>query len=202
MLKEGILVTPRVRDIGNVGQIRHDEKFVSTENVLNIELNDERLAKYGLRADFIAIFLLLIGKNQLRLLRTGGEAGNINQWLVQETLIPLVPMETQELIVSNANVIYDQMREEEKLLTLQNIIEETFVKYKIKAPYTSMTMTHFCSNLTKIGYEKQLRFGALYRWFWDVKGGKLFDLVNSEFKPVALSSLISEGTRQRSTKVS
>ena len=193
VLKEGVLVTPRVRDIGNVGQISKGEKYVSTENVLNIELSSDKLTKYNLESDFVAIYMSLVGKNQLRLLRTGGQAGNINQWLVQETFIPLIPRELQSRIVSNLKKIEEDIVQTRlSVLTLQEIIEETFLKFSIKAPTPTLSMTHFLSSPSKIALEYQLRFGALYRWFWDEKDGKLFETVKNGFEPISLSTFVTE----------
>jgi restriction endonuclease S subunit len=193
VLKEGVLVTPRVRDIGNVGQVRKGEKYVSTENILNIELSSDKLSKYSLESDFVAIYMSVIGKNQLRLLRTGGQAGNINQWLVQETLIPLIPQELQSRIISDFKKNNeDIIKTRSSVLTLQEIIEETFLKFSIKTPTQPLSMTHFASSTSKIALEYQLRFGALYRWFWDEKNGKLFETVKTDFKPISLSSFVTE----------
>jgi restriction endonuclease S subunit len=200
LLQAGFLVTPRVRDIGNVGQIRDNEKFVSTENVLNIELSDKMLTHYSLKAEFIAFYLSLVGKNQLRLLRTGGEAGNINYWLLQEILIPVLPIQQQNQLISKIQNIFESIDEKRKtILTLQSIIDEQFVKHGIKANQPITPMTCFSSDLVKVGYERQLRFGALYRWFWDVNYGKLFDS-NCNYESVDLSSLIMQVSKANARK--
>lgn len=191
ILKEGTILTPRVRKIGNVGLVRKGS-FIASENVLVIRLDVKKLKKYNLQLEFVAYYLSLVGKYQLQILRTGGEAGNLNQWLVQEVMLPLVPSSSQEEIMTKMEKANRQIIEtRQRIISLQQIIDRSFSKYDIKRKKSRVFSTeNFSSSLRLISNQKYLRCGVKYRWFWDVNDGKLFDSTSGDNSLVKLSSLI------------
>jgi restriction endonuclease S subunit len=201
ILDKGCIITPRVRKIGNFALIQDNDSYVASENVLVLELDGKKLEQYSLKLDFVAIFLSFIGKNQLRLLRTGGEAGNINHWLLQEMYIPLVSISQQATIIEEIRKILDLIEDKRKTITsLQSIIDEKLVDDGIKSSQQCIPKARFSSKLSDIGQERQLRCGALYRWFWDVNHGMLFDYLSENYGVIELGSVISKYKAMKENK--
>jgi len=105
--------------------------------------------------------------------------------------IPLPPRELQEEIVKKIEKIEEQIRnEKQKLIPLQDVIEEVFIKYGVKSTkFERKEFEAFTTDALKIADQKFLRCGAQYRAFWDVHNGLLFG-DKSKFPIVKLGSVM------------
>jgi len=105
--------------------------------------------------------------------------------------IPLPPKEIQEEIVKKIKKIEKEIKEEkQKLVTLQDAIEEVFIKYGIKSSkFEKKEFEAFTTDAINIGNQKFLRCGPQYRAFWDVHKGLLFK-DKARCKIVKLNSVI------------
>lgn len=105
--------------------------------------------------------------------------------------IPLPPRELQEEIVKKIEKIEEQIRnEKQKLIPLQDVIEEVFIKYGVKSTkFERKEFEAFTTDAFKLADQKFLRCGAQYRAFWDVHNGLLFE-GKSKFHIVKLGSVM------------
>jgi restriction endonuclease S subunit len=106
---------------------------------------------------------------------TGKSQKEINNWSIKRIPIPtkidfnnitnsIVPVE-KEINILRA-----------KLSTLQDIIEDIFIKYRIKtSKFIEMQESHFLINFGLIGNNDFIRLGALYYAFSQIYKGMLFD---------------------------
>lgn len=190
LLKKNDIVTPRVRGIGTIGIIEEDNKYVPSENVIFIRFKEDVLKK-KFDIKFLAYYFATIGQYQIRLLQTGGKAGNITQELLKELIIPEIDLKTQKEIVKQIEDIEKKIKKEkQKILPLQKIIDEIFIKYCVKSEqFKKEEKIIFTTNLFNIGKQNALRCGVQYRAFWDEHDGLLFD-GNTNYPIVKLDSLM------------
>jgi len=177
LLELGDVLTPRVRKIGTIGVLDASGQFVASENLLVIKLDDVALKRFRLLKRFIDFYLSFIGKWELQQLRTGGESGSINQWLLQEVRVPLVPEDKQIEIINEVERYEMAIRKlRAQMIPLQNTIDRVFIERGIKDSDSVElnSTTVFTSNLKQLSEQRNLRCGSRYRWFWDRNGGVLF----------------------------
>jgi len=83
-----------------------------------------------------------------------------------------------------------------KIESLQNIIDDIFIKYGVKSKkFSGSSEEHFHINSQKIGDNLFLRLGAPYYAFFEVHQGLLFD-ENGKFEQIPLSRLIKKHKAQ------
>jgi len=175
LLKKNDILTPRVRGLGNISLVDEDDKYIASENVLFIRFNDKTFKNFEVK--FLAYYLATLGRLQIFLLQTGGKAGNINQELLKEIVIPEVSLELQKKIVNDIEKIEAKIKKEkQKIFPLQEVIDDVFVKYGVKSEkFRKGEFELFTTDGLKIGMQKFLRCGVQYRAFWDVHDGLLFN---------------------------
>lgn len=105
--------------------------------------------------------------------------------------IPLPSRDIQNKIVKKIEEIETKIKEEkQKLVSLQDIIEEVFIRYGVKnTKFERKEFEVFTTDASKIAEQKFLRCGAQYRAFWDVHNGLLFD-DKSNFPIIKLGSVM------------
>jgi len=104
--------------------------------------------------------------------------------------IPLLPEETQKEIIEKAEKIETEIKnEKQKLIPLQEVIDNVFVKYGIKnSKFKKINSESFVTEFVNISQKIFLRCGVKYRAFWDVQDGLLFKGTKYQIK--RLGSLI------------
>lgn len=189
LLKKEDIITPRVRGLGNVALIDEDDKYIPSENVLIVRLNEEARKKFVL--EFLAYYLATIGRKQVLVLQTGGKSGSINQSLLKEIVIPEVDLSVQEKVIKEIKKIEDKIKSLKKdLVPLQDVVEEVFIKYGVKGTkFEKKEFEAFTTDASKIAAQKFLRCGAQYRACWDVHNGLLFE-DKTEFPIVKIGSVM------------
>jgi restriction endonuclease S subunit len=189
LLKKNDILTPRVRGLGNISLVDEDDKYIASENVLFIRFNDKTFKNFEIK--FLAYYLATLGRLQIFLLQTGGKAGNINQELLKEIVIPEVSLELQKKIVNDIEKIEAKIKKEkQKIFPLQEVIDDVFVKYGVKSEkFKKGEFEVFTTNVLNIGRQKFLRCGAQYRAFWDIHEGVLFN-GKTKYPIVKLGSLM------------
>ena len=190
LLESGDIITPRVRGIGNIALVQEREYLVPSENVLVIKLKETTLDTYNRK--FLAHYLSYFGKAQFQILRTGGEAGSINQRLLGEVFIPVVDFEKQEELINKIDPFDKEVEKLEKeICPLQEIIDDVFVRFEVKFREEGDTRTEtFQTSFSRLGRRKFIRCGPRYRSFWDIHKGLLFHQNNSKYPIVRLLELI------------
>ena len=189
LLKKNDILTPRVRGLGNISLVEKDDKYIASENVLFIRFNDKVFKNFEIK--FLAYYLATLGRLQIFLLQTGGKAGNINQELLKEIIIPEVNLKLQRKIVHEIEKIEEKIKtEKQKIIPLQDVIDDVLIKYGVKSEkFKREEFEVFTTNALSIGKQKFLRCGAQYRAFWDVHGGLLFN-GKTKYPIVKLGSLM------------
>jgi len=102
-------------------------------------------------------------------------------------------IKNSDLLLKKIKEIESQINELKKeLISLQQVIDKIFIKYKIKAEIEKEKNEFevFQTNLDNISHQKFLRNGPLYRLFWDVYDGLLFFQEKSIYPIVKLGNLI------------
>jgi restriction endonuclease S subunit len=104
--------------------------------------------------------------------------------------IPVLPEDLQKDIVERVEKIEDKIRrEKQKLVPVQEVIENVFVKYGVKSSnFQKMQCEPFTTDFVNIIRNTSLRCGVKYRMFWDVEHGLLF--AGSNYPVKKLGSLI------------
>ncbi len=105
--------------------------------------------------------------------------------------IPLPTKDIQERLVSEIEKIEDKIKEEkQKIIPLQNVIDDIFVKYDVKSEkFKKGEFKVFTTDMANIGKQNFLRCGVQYRAFWDVHNGLLFN-GKTKYPVVKLGSLM------------
>ncbi len=152
-------------------------------------LIESRLLKYLLRT---VLFERLVG-----LCREGKgyptlKEGDLKFFFIDSKLIEKLRSNRAKLlekIDENERAI---LRIKPKIEVIQDIIEDAFVKYKIKSKWLAdSSEEHFSVNSRKVGDNLFLRLGAQYYAFFEVHQGLLFD-ENGMFEQVPLGRLIKK----------
>lgn len=102
--------------MGNISLVDEDDKYIASENVLFIRFNDKTFKNFEVK--FLAYYLATLGRLQIFLLQTGGKAGNINQELLKEIVIPEVSLELQKKIVNDIEKIEAKIKKRNKKYSL------------------------------------------------------------------------------------
>jgi type I restriction enzyme S subunit len=102
----------------------------------------------------------------------------------------VLPEELQKDMVERVEKIEDKIRrEKQKLVSVQDVIENVFIKYGVKSSnFQRMQCEPFTTDFVNIIRNKSLRCGVKYRMFWDVEHGLLF--AGSNYPVKKLGSLI------------
>lgn len=120
---------------------------------------------------------------------TGKIQKEINNWSIRKVPIPKV--ENISKIVSCCSAKEVEIRgRNEKIVSLQKIIDEILVEYNIKEEYSESFFEVLNSRFSKINNQVFLRCGAQYRAFWDKHGGLLFEGTNNDVPLRRLSELM------------
>ena len=175
-LKKGDLITPRVRQIGRVNRINKSNRYIASENILIFHLDADKLKHYKLNELFVCYYLFFLGRHELIQLRTGGGSGNINQWLLQELHIPVIPLSIQIQITKKLKYYEKKILNlKHKILPIQNIIDSVFCEYNLKSTKSKENQICFTTKFHSISNQLYIKSNANYRWFWDINKGYLFN---------------------------
>jgi restriction endonuclease S subunit len=111
--------------------------------------------------------------------------------------IPVIILDIQNKVLKKIKPLQEKINEYyQNIESLQNIIDDVFVKYKVKSQkFTDGHEEHFLINSQKIGDNLFLRLGAQYYAFFEVHQGLLFD-EDVKYDRVPLGRLIKKHKAQ------
>lgn len=156
-------------------------------------LIENRLLKYLLRT---VLFERLVG-----LCREGKgyptlKENDLKFFFIDNKLIEKLELNKEKLLEKIDNNEQAILQIKPKIESLQDIIDDVFVKYGVKSKKFSVSREeHFLINSRKVGNNLFLRLGAQYYAFFEVHQGLLFD-ENGIFEHVPLGRLIKKHKTQ------
>ena len=188
-LEKGDLIITRSGTVGicKVFDIDNDEIiYIPSGYLIIIKLKEginKKFLEYYMSHEFIETFI--------RVHAAGKAQQNISQAYVKKIPIPNLPNTIQEKLVFEIEKIEEKIKgEKQKIVPLQEVIDDVFVKYGVKTEkFKKGEFEVFTTNTLNIGKQKFLRCGAQYRAFWDVHGGLLFN-GKTKYPIVKLGSLM------------
>lgn len=134
------------------------------------------------------------------LLMYGKEHPRISIADLRHLKVPLPDLKTQQTLSEEISELEDEIqRKHEEMDSLQQIIDDVFVTYNLKEHANDRSRESpitFQERASHIGNQKFLRCGALYRGFYNVFDGLLFDQNGSKYSVKKLGEIISPSEKQ------
>jgi restriction endonuclease S subunit len=187
-LEKGDLIITRSGTVGlcKLFDIKSDKIYIPSGYLIVVKLKEKlskKFVEYYLSHNFI--------EKYIQVHATGKTQQNISQAYIKKIPIPKIPREIELKIIKKIEKIEEEIKEEkQKLVSLQDVIEEVFIKYGIKSSkFEKKEFEAFITDSINIGKQKFLRYGPQYRAFWDVHKGLLFE-DKTKYKLVKLDSVI------------
>lgn len=108
--------------------------------------------------------------------------------------IPLLSQKTNFKIIKEIEPIEKLLlQKKDDLETLQDIIDEVLIKYKVKTKYyEKKAVLKIDSNMSNVAKQFALRIGSEYNSFWLNQNGNLFDSRTNEYTIVPLKRVIKQ----------
>ncbi len=187
-LQKGDLIITRSGTVGlcKLFDLENEKIYIPSGYLIVIKLKDgvnKKFVEYYLSLDFVEKYIHIhaAGKTQQ----------NISQIYIKRVPIPDVPPNLQEEMIKRLAEVEERLKKEkQKLNTLQEVIEEAFIRYGVKSTkFERKEFEAFITEASKIADQKFLRCGAQYRAFWDVHNGLLFE-GKSKFPIVKLGAVM------------
>lgn len=173
-LQVGDLIITRSGTVGicKIFDINDEKIYIPSGYLIVVKLKDDvnkKFLEYYLSQEFI--------ENFIRVHATGKVQQNISQVYIKKIPIPEIPNDIQEKIVKQIGKIEEKIeKEKQKIVPIQEIIDNVFVKYRVKnEKFRRNKFVVFNTDTLSISKQKFLRCGVQYRAFWDVHDGLLFD---------------------------
>lgn len=161
--------------------------YIGTTELMPFKINSEYSIPIFLK------YLLLSIREKFSLLTSGKTHPRIQTIDLLNIKVPKLPLSRQREIINQTNESEIKIKKLKKQLkSLQEIIDEIFVKFKIKSigERERNEFEVFQTDLNNISCQKFLRNGPLYRLFWDVHNGLLFSQNKSKYPLAKLGELI------------
>lgn len=180
-----ILISKLMPQAGHIILNDKSKKYIGTTELIGFKIINSNINKKYL------LYLLLSVRRKFELLTSGKTHPRIQIQDILRIKIPTPPKEIQEEIVKKIEKVEEEIRnEKQKLVHLQDVIEEVFIKYGIKnTKFEKKEFEAFTTDSFKIADQKFLRCGAQYRAFWDVHKGLLFEN-KTKYRIVKLGSVM------------
>jgi restriction endonuclease S subunit len=158
--------------------------FIGTTELVPFKVR-EAIAEY--------VKYLLLTKEFLHLstlLMYGKEHPRLDVEDLLDVKVPCPPIEKQKEIVAliNENIEKKVDSYKAKIFPLQSVIKRVFQQEQITKETAEQVLTVYQSSFVGIGQQKYVRCGSRYRFFWDVRKGKLF--TNSGYDADKLGNLV------------
>jgi restriction endonuclease S subunit len=187
-LRQGDLIITRSGTVGICKLFDLEDKniYIPSGYLIAIKLKrgrNKKFVEHYLSLDFI--------EKYIRIHAAGKTQQNISQIYIKRIPMPDIPLNLQEQIVREIAEFEERLEnEKQKLVSLQDIIEEVFIKYGVKGTkFEKKEFEAFITDASKIAAQKFLRCGAQYRACWDVHNGLLFE-DRTEFPTAKLWSVM------------
>ncbi|MCG2719129.1 MAG: restriction endonuclease subunit S, partial [Nanoarchaeota archaeon] len=180
-----ILISKLMPQAGHIILNDKSKKYIGTTELIGFKIINSNINKKYL------LYLLLSVRRNFELLTSGKTHPRIQIQDLLRIKIPILPKEIQEEIVKKIEKVEEEIRnEKQKLIPLQDVIEEVFIKYSIKnTKFEKKEFEVFTTDAISIGKQGFLRCGPQYRAFWDVHKGLLFEN-KTKYKIVKLGSVM------------
>ena len=180
-----ILISKLMPQAGHIILNDRAKKYIGTTELIGFKIINSQINKKYL------LYLLLSIRKNFELLTSGKTHPRIQIQDILRIKIPKTSKDIQEETVKKIEKTEEQIKKEkQKLVPLQDVIEEVFIKYGVKSTeFEKKEFEAFTTDAFSIGKQKFLRCGPQYRAFLDFHKGLLFE-DGAKFPIIKLGSVM------------